>query len=92
MKLASFIATEQTRLPVVDELLATNDARRQRALMEAAVSDVVGARVLTTIENVKDDHEMTFGDTGYVLYQSERIPADLNGARSGGGQKCQRKQ
>ena len=41
---------------------------------EAAVEHVIGSRVLTTIANVKDDHVMTFGDTGYVLYQSQRIP------------------
>jgi hypothetical protein len=78
IKLASFIATDQTRLPEMDELLITRDPRRQRELMAAAVASVIGSRVLTTIQNVKDNHEMTFGDTGFVLYQSERIPDYLD--------------
>lgn len=78
VKLASFIATDQTRLPEMDELLVTRDPRRQRELMASAVAGIVGSRVLTTIQNVKDNHEMTFGDTGYVLYQSERVPDYLD--------------
>jgi hypothetical protein len=78
VKLCSFITTEETRLPELDELLATNDPRRQKDLLAAAVAHVVGSRVLTAIQNVTDNHEMTFGDTGYVLYQSERIPDDFS--------------
>jgi len=78
VQLNSFITTDETRLPVMDELLASNDPQRQRALLAEAVNDVVSSRVLTTIDNVTDNHVMTFGDTGYVLYQSEFIPDDFS--------------
>ncbi len=78
VKINSFITTDETRLPDMDELLATNDPRRKKELLTAAVAEVVESRVLTTIQNVTDNHEMTFGDTGYVLYQGERIPEHFN--------------
>ncbi len=78
IKLSSFITTDEMDLPGMDELLATNDPQRQRDLLAAAVAHVVSSRVLTTIANVTDNHEMTFGDTGYVLYQSEFIPDDFS--------------
>jgi len=78
VKLNSFVTTEETRLPDMDELLVTNDPRRKKELLSAAVATVVGSRVLTTIQNVTDNHVMTFGDTGYVLYESEEIPDHFN--------------
>lgn len=78
VKINSFITTEETRLPDMDELLVTNDPSRKRELLAAAVAEVVGSRVLTTIQNVTDNHEMTFGDTGYVLYQASSIPDHFN--------------
>ena len=78
VKLNSFITTDETFVPEMDELLATNDPQRRKDLFASAVSHVIGSRVLTTIQNVTDNHVMTFGDTGYVLYQSERIPTDFN--------------
>lgn len=78
VKINSFITTEETQLPDMDELLVTNDPQRKKSLLAAAVAEVVGSRVLTTIQNVTDNHEMTFGDTGYVLYQADRIPDHFN--------------
>lgn len=78
VKINSFITTEDTHLPDMNELLVTNDPGRKRDLLAAAVAEVVSSRVLTTIQNVTDNHEMTFGDTGYVLYQSDNIPEHFN--------------
>jgi len=78
VKLNSFITTDETLLPDMDELLQTNDPQRKKNLFAAAVTHIVDSRVLTTIQNITDNHVMTFGDTGYVLYQSERIPTDFN--------------
>ena len=78
VQIHSFVSTDDTQLPEMDELLYTNDPARRRTLIAAAVEHVVSSRVLTTIENVTDNHEMTFGDTGYVLHQSKRIPDQLD--------------
>lgn len=78
VKIMSFVTTSNTDLPDLDELLATNDPARKKEIIQAAVKQVVASRVLTTIENVKDRHIMTFGDTGYVLFESPKIPDDFN--------------
>lgn len=78
VKLNSFITTDETRLPDMDELLSTTDRQRQKELFTSAATNYLDARILTTIQHVSDNHVMTFGDTGYVLYQSERIPNDFN--------------
>lgn len=78
VKLSSFITTDSTELPELGELVATDNDQRKRKLAELAVARVLNSRVLTTIENVTDNHEMTFGDTGFVLYQSERVPSQFD--------------
>ena len=60
------------------ELSDTNDLQRKKKLFAAAISHIVDSRVLTTIQNVIDNHVMTFGDTGFMLYQSKWIPKDFN--------------
>lgn len=78
VKLISFITTEDATLPDMNELLKTNDDKRKKEIIKAAIMQVVSAKILTTIENVEDNHVMTFGDTGYVLYRSDKIPVDFN--------------
>ncbi|MCA9124613.1 MAG: hypothetical protein H6822_34995 [Planctomycetaceae bacterium] len=78
VQLSSFITTDSTDLPEVGELLATDNLQRRRKLAELSVARVINSRVLMTIENVTDNHEMTFGDTGYVLYQADRIPEQFD--------------
>jgi hypothetical protein len=78
VQLSSFITTDWTHLPELGELLATDNSRRKQELTAQAVARVVDSRVLTTIQNVTDNHEMTFGDTGFVLYQSEQIPEQFD--------------
>jgi hypothetical protein len=58
----------------MDELANAIDPAEQKRLLEKAVAAVVSNRVLTTVENVQDNHKLTFGDAGYVVYQSEKIP------------------
>lgn len=74
VRLISFVTTDVMNLPDMTELIATNDRKKKDAILIDAISQVVNSRVLTTIQNVKDNHVMFFGDTGYVLYQSNQIP------------------
>lgn len=61
-------------LPDMTDFLATDDSEIKKNILKAAVAQVVDARVLTMVENVKDNHVMYFGDTGYVLYKSKEVP------------------
>jgi hypothetical protein len=78
VKLFSFVTTGDADLPNVDELLSGTNEERKKAILSAAVQHVASSRILTTVENIKDNHVMTFGDTGYVLYQSNKMPDDFN--------------
>lgn len=78
VKIMSFVTTDQTSLPDMDDLAKEIDPDKQKELIEKAVSSVVSSRILTTIQNVRDDHKFTFGDAGYVLYKSEKAPKNLD--------------
>ncbi len=78
VKLVSFVNTENVEIPNLTEFIATNDDEAKQEILKGAVESVVSSRILTEIENVKDNSTMTFGDTGYVLYQAAKIPACFN--------------
>ncbi|MDB5250154.1 MAG: hypothetical protein JWQ40_4548 [Segetibacter sp.] len=78
VKLVSFVTTEQAELPNLTEFIQTNDEGAKNEILRAAVENVVSSRILTEIDNVKDNSTMTFGDTGFVLYQANKIPACFN--------------
>ncbi len=74
VKLISFVSTDNGSFPDFTDYNKTTDETEQKAIIKSAVATVVSSRILTEIENVKDGHQMTFGDTGFVLYQSKEIP------------------
>lgn len=78
VKLISFVATENETLPDMSAFIQTNDPVQKKQILKEAVETVIGSRIYTEIQNVKDHHEMTFGNTGYVLYKSEKIPQDFD--------------
>lgn len=78
IRILSFVTTEFTELPNLSDLNKTTDPAAQKRIIEQAVASVVGSRQLTTVENVGTNHKLTFGDTGYVVYQSEKIPDHLD--------------
>ena len=78
VKLVSFVNTENVEIPNLTEFIQTNDEAAKKDILKVAVENVISSRILTEIENVKDNHSMTFGDTGYVLFQTEKIPQCFN--------------
>jgi hypothetical protein len=75
VKLISFVTTDIAgQLPDLEEFIRENDPERKKEILQNAVSRIVNSRILTPIENVKDNHQLLFGDTGYVLFQSVEIP------------------
>ncbi len=80
MKLYSFITTDNQGNPDVDALLAESDSAKRKELLKQAIQKVAASRILATIQNVTDDHIMTFGPRGYALYQSGVIPEMIHWA------------
>ncbi|PLR41713.1 hypothetical protein CYR55_02490 [Chimaeribacter californicus] len=78
VKLISFVTTSQSILPDIDTWLDSNDPAQKTALLARAVQSVSSSQILTTVENVKDNARLTFGTTGYNLYQNDKIPEDIN--------------
>jgi len=78
VKIVSFVATDDLRLPGLDAFRKEKNAAARRRLLAEAARRVAATRVLAEVEGVRDGQAMTFGDTGYVLYQGPRIPEQLH--------------
>ncbi|MCU0567695.1 MAG: hypothetical protein MUF49_13990 [Oculatellaceae cyanobacterium Prado106] len=78
VELWSFITADNMLLPDMSEFVATNDPRKRKEIVEEIASQVLSSRKIAPIENVRDNQTLTFGDTGYVLFQTETIPESFN--------------
>jgi hypothetical protein len=78
VELWSFVTADNMELPDMSEFLAVNDARRRKEIVGELTKKVLSSRKIAPIQNVKDNQTLTFGDTGYVLYQTETIPESFN--------------
>lgn len=74
----SFINQSTDSFPNLNEFFETNDEERKKAIIKDSVSNVIQSRILMTINKVKDKSLITFGDTGYIVYKDEKIPADFS--------------
>lgn len=78
VKLLSFVTGGDVNLPVLDDLQRTTEPERKKELIKAATQSVLSSKVLMQLDNVRDGHIMTFGDTGFALYTSSKIPISFN--------------
>ena len=65
-------------MPALQNFTLAKPKEEQEKIIKDALAQVISSRIFTPVENVKDEHELLFGDTGIVLYQSEKIPVDFN--------------
>ncbi len=73
-----FVTSGNNPLPALKGLTAATEEDKRNSMIKKAVQQALEARVLTPIENVKDDHMLTFGDTGFVIYEDDKIPNDFH--------------
>jgi hypothetical protein len=78
IKLISFITTGDVSFPDLDTFITETDPLKKQQLAASMVAQVVSNRILATIDNVTDGQTITFGDTGYVVFQRDTIPLDFN--------------
>lgn len=79
--ITSFVTTDDaSNLPNLSELRDASDPAARRALVALAANQVIPSRELTRVENVKDGHKFTFGDTGFSLHSSVKIPDEVHWA------------
>jgi hypothetical protein len=78
MEIYCFVTTGTHPLPALKGLTAEADEAKKAAMLKKAVHQAIDSRIFTPVENVKDEHVLTFGDTGFVLYEDEEIPEDFH--------------
>jgi hypothetical protein len=78
LKMLSFVTGQDVNLPVLDDLQHTTDPELKKQLITAAAQSVLSAKVLMQLDNVRDGHQILFGDTGYALYTTDKIPVSFN--------------
>ena len=78
VKFLSFVTPDNIDLPDMDEFRRSTDAARRATILQNAVARVVASRAMMPVSRVTDHCVLTFGDTGYSLYQSDSIPEAFN--------------
>jgi len=78
IQLISFVNPGESDFPMLNDFYYTNDENQKKELVKQAVNQVLSSRVLPEIQKIKDNQTIYFGDTGYILFKSKTIPADLN--------------
>lgn len=74
----SFVNHSQEDFPNLDAFFETNDDAIKKQIIKEAIANVVQSRILMPIYKVKDGSIITFGDTGYIVYENETIPKDFS--------------
>ena len=78
VKLLSFITGQDGALPVLEDLQRTTSVKKKKQIIQTATQTVLASKILMQVDSVRDGHQMTFGDTGYALWTSEKIPISFN--------------
>lgn len=78
IQLVSFVTTENTELSDLQSYLNANDINEKNALLQQMMATTFQSKKLTPIQHIKDNQQITFGDVGYVLFQSENIPQQFD--------------
>jgi hypothetical protein len=78
VKFLSFVTADNDDLPSLDAFAQETDPARRAAILRPFVEHVLASRELTEIGRVTDNAALTFGDTGFVLYEAKAIPESFN--------------
>ena len=74
----SFVTPGESDFPSLKEFFDTNDENQKKEIVKQAMAQVIGSRKLLPVYKFKDNQEVAFGDTGYILYEAEKTPKDFN--------------
>lgn len=78
IQLMSFVTKGESDFPMLRDFFNTNQTVIKRDSVIQAIEKVVSSRIMMPIQKFKDNQEIFFGDSGYIVYRSEEIPEDLN--------------
>lgn len=72
------LISDDVSLPNLEDLLNETDVAKRKTLLQEAAEAVVSSVIFTPIDNVKDGREITFGETGKIIHQADKIPDAFN--------------
>jgi len=78
VKLLSFITGLEGSLRVLDGVQTTKNDTAKHDIVAAATQEILSSTQLFAVENVRDGHKLTFGDTGFALLTARKIPTAFN--------------
>ncbi len=74
VKFLSFITRSDENVPALDDWMRNNDAASKKAALQTLLANTLSTRELTELDRVQDNVPVNFGDTGLILYETEKIP------------------
>ncbi len=78
LKMISFVSTGDEAPSALDGLLQTSDPDTKRKILKEASRQMLSVKEFIQVDEIRDGHILTFGDSGYALYTANRIPVSLN--------------
>ena len=78
LKMISFVSTGDEAPSALDGLLQTSDPAAKRKILRDASRQMLSVKEFIQVDEIRDGHVLTFGDSGYALYTALRIPVSLN--------------
>lgn len=78
VRIFSFVTNENTDLSELSDWDNSKSNDEKKEIIKSVVSKCISSRLFLEIDNVKDNQILTFGDSGCVLYQDDKIPSDFN--------------
>ena len=78
LKMISFVSTGDEAPSALDGLLQTSDPEAKRKILRDASRQMLSVKEFIQVDEIRDGHVLTFGDSGYALYTAMRIPVSLN--------------
>lgn len=74
LKVLSFVTGAGINMPILDELFTDLDEDKKAEVIKSSARSILASKELMTLQNVKDNQEIVFGDTGYALYHAPEAP------------------
>lgn len=78
IQLMSFVTRGESGFPMLEGFFSTTDENKRKEMVKQVVESVISSRVIMPIQKFRDNQQVFFGDTGYIVYKSKTIPDDLN--------------
>lgn len=72
------LVSDEVSLPDLGDIINETNAEKRKTLLKDAVTNVASSVVFTPISRIKDNFEVTFGDTGKIIHQAEMIPKSFS--------------